>query len=528
MDLDFPEQTCIAPGGNILVATFSSPSGIYEYLPDGTLVGYYNVIVGCRGVYELPNGNLLVTSGIGVYEISKTNTLVDTKYESSGNSFRFISFVSPPDGGVNVTFNVDMSFQTIPTEGVHIAGNFQGWNPGLTAMSNSGGNVYTYSEVFQPGDTLEYKFVNGDEWGEDESVPPECAFNNNRFLVVPEIDTVLMAVCYSSCEPCGIPAEVTFQVDMSEQSVSTNGVHLTGSFQGWNPGTTPMLDMGESLYSVTALISQGDSVEYKFINGNEWDDVEIVPQECGVDDGQGGYNRYLTVPEMDTTLLDVCFSSCDTCGLIPTEIDVTFRVDMSEQMVSPEGIHIAGDFQGWDPEDTELTNIGNDLYEVVVTLFSDAYHEYKFINGNTFDDEEIVPEECGVDDGLGGYNRYLTIPELDTTLMDVCFSSCDTCSGGTGTNFETLNKSGIIAISPNPFTNGLKVQYFIADNADVNISVLNVYGQVISETRLENLVSGGQTFILETHTLSKGIYFCRLEIVSDKHTFTELKKIIKQ
>ena len=201
----FPEQIALSPGGNVLVATFSSPSGVYEYAPDGTPVGYYDVVPSCRGVYELPNGNLLVTSGGGVYEISKSNVLVDTKYELSGNSCRFISFVGPSSGGVNITFNVDMSQQTVLPEGVHLAGNFQGWDPAATLMNTSGDDIYTYTQMFTPGDSIEYKFVNGDEWGEDESVPPECALNDNRYLVVPDADTVLIAVCFGSCDPCGTP-----------------------------------------------------------------------------------------------------------------------------------------------------------------------------------------------------------------------------------------------------------------------------------------------------------------------------------
>ena len=526
--LNFPEQIAIAPGGNILVATFSSPSGIYEFQPDGTQVGYYDVVSSCRGVYELPNGNFLVTSGIGVYEISKSNTLVDTKYEASGNSFRFISFVSPPGDGIYVTFRVDMTFQSVPPEGVHIAGNFQGWDPGLTAMSTPGGNIYTYTGFFQPGDTLEYKFINGDEWGEDENVPPECAQNTNRYLIVPEADTTLMVVCFSSCDPCGMPAEVTFQVDMSEQIVSPNGVHVAGNFQGWNSGLTSLIAQGDNLYAATITLPQGDSIEYKFINGNSWDGVEFVPEECGIDDGQGGYNRYMTVPLADTTLTNVCFSSCDPCPVNPPQVNVTFRIDMSEESISFDGVHIAGDFQGWDPATTELSDIGNDLYEVVLTLFSSDYYEYKFINGITWDEAESVPEECGVDDGQGGYNRYITVPEVDTILTNVCFNSCDTCLGGTGRNISSIERSGVIAISPNPFSSNLTIQYYTTEKAIINISILNAYGKVIHEATIEKSDTGEHSYSTSMTALSKGIYFCRLEIISDNNVITELKKIIKQ
>jgi len=328
---------------------------------------------------------------------------------------------------INVTFRVDMSQQTVPPEGVHVAGSFQGWVPSATLMTNSGNNIYTYTQAFAAGESLEYKYVNGDEWGEDESVPSGCAQNNNRYLTVPSIDTTLPAVCFGSCYPCGNQADVTLQVDMSEQTVSPNGVHVAGSFQGWNPAGTSMTDQGEGLYAVTVTVSENESIEYKFINGNDWSGEETVPASCGVPNGVGGYNRSYEVPVGGGTLSEVCFSSCYPCGFVPTEVDVTFRVDMSQQAVSPDGVHITGAFQGWDPGTDEMTNIGNDVFEATFTLWSGDHHQYKFINGNTWDNEEAVPAECGEDNGQGGYNRYIDVPGEDTVLTTVCYSECGPC-----------------------------------------------------------------------------------------------------
>ncbi|MBN2174340.1 MAG: hypothetical protein JW731_09420 [Bacteroidales bacterium] len=423
--LDFPEQVSFASNGNILVATFTSPSGIYEFSPNGTQVGFYDVISACRGVYELPNGNLLITAGDGVYEISKNNTLVDTKYTESNSSFRFISYIAP--AGVSVTFRVDMSQQIVSPDGVHIAGSFQGWDPGATEMTLEGDNIYTYTHVFNAGEYIEYKFVNGDEWGEDESVPGPCAQNNNRYLTVPSSNLVLPAVCFASCNPCGDPTEVTFKVDMSEQTVSPNGVHVAGSFQGWDPSSTEMTNIGDDVYEVTATVMEGETIEFKYINGNDWSGEEQVPSACGVPNGVGGYNRYYEVPVGGGVLEEVCFGSCYPCGFVPTEVDVTFRVDLSEQPVSPAGVHVAGSFQGWDPGASEMTLIGDDIYELTFTLWAGDHHQYKFINGITWDDVESVPEECGEDDGQGGYNRFIDVPYEDTTLVAVCFNSCEPC-----------------------------------------------------------------------------------------------------
>jgi len=92
----FPEQLAQAANDNVLVANFSgTQEGIVEYLPDGTLVGVYNAgtLGGYRGVYELPNGNLLVTTGTGVYEIDRVGNVVDTKItDVSGRFLEWVVF----------------------------------------------------------------------------------------------------------------------------------------------------------------------------------------------------------------------------------------------------------------------------------------------------------------------------------------------------------------------------------------------------------------------------------------------------
>jgi len=78
----FPQSLALAGNGNILIANFSgTQEGVIEVQPDGTIVGIYMPapVNGPRGVYELPSGNLLVTDGGGVHEITRANTFVGTK-----------------------------------------------------------------------------------------------------------------------------------------------------------------------------------------------------------------------------------------------------------------------------------------------------------------------------------------------------------------------------------------------------------------------------------------------------------------
>ena len=62
-------------------------------------------------------------------------------------------------------------------------------------------------------------------------------------------------------------------------------------------------------------------------------------------------------------------------------VNVKFMVDMSNETVSSNGIHIAGDFQGWDPSSSQMTDEdGDGIYETSFELNIGTY-QYKFVNG---------------------------------------------------------------------------------------------------------------------------------------------------
>lgn len=111
--LNFPQQLQQLPNGNILVATFSNPSGVYELDSQGNQIGYYNPVTGLRGVYELGNGNLLVTNSSGVYEINRQGVLVDTKI--AGVNARHITYVGP-SLGYGLPFEEDFETGSLPED----------------------------------------------------------------------------------------------------------------------------------------------------------------------------------------------------------------------------------------------------------------------------------------------------------------------------------------------------------------------------------------------------------------------------
>ena len=120
--------------------------------------------------------------------------------------------------------------------------------------------------------------------------------------------TLLLSILFSSFS-IAQQIDVTFKVDMQYQSVSSDGVHIASSFQGWNTSTTPLSDEdGNGIWEVTLSLSQNTSYEYKYINGNSWGYDEYVSGDCGV--GNTG-NRLLITSNENMVLNAYVFNSCD-------------------------------------------------------------------------------------------------------------------------------------------------------------------------------------------------------------------------
>jgi len=238
-------------------------------------------------------------------------------------------------------------------------------------------------------------------------------------------------VCLSACTICDEVVEpttvsVTFQVDMSNETVSANGVHIAGNFQGFNPSTTEMTNVGSNMYEYVAQIPSNTSIAFRFVNGNDWPFSEVNSAACGQPDGFGNFNRTLAIGTSPISFGPVCFNQCTAC-LPSIPVLITFRVDMNNEIVSAEGVYIAGEFNNWDPAATQMSSYGPGLYQAVVVLNSGQTTQYKFLNGPDFAGIETVPSECGVSDGGGNLNRSYTAGANNETLDAVCFNQCAAC-----------------------------------------------------------------------------------------------------
>jgi len=294
--------------------------------------------------------------------------------------------------------------------------------------------------------------------------------------------------------------KVKFSVDMTGQTISSYGVHVSGDFQtlagysggDWASNTTLMAQEADTnIYSIVVDIPAFKKYEYKFLNGDQWYNVEFVPIESRV-----GYNfddnRWIYIDSLanDTTSVGaIIFSGNAPAGLTL----VRFMVDMQTlTSISTSGVHVAGSFQNWSPVNTILYNLDTTSknYEMICYMDTGNY-EYKYYNGDSLSTSEIVPSGCSTNG-----NRYLYVTH-DTVFSTICFSSCSVCNG--------------VGIAKNKFTNSVKLypnptsDYSILELNDpnniYNIKIINETGQLVREySKISN------SLIINKDKLSKGIY----------------------
>ena len=349
-----------------------------------------------------------------------------------------------------ITFQVNMSEQATNPIGVFIAGNFQGWQAGDTPMTDDNGDdIWEYTAMIAEGEAVEYKFINGPNWGLDESVPVACAVNGNRGYTVGGADEVLPAVCFASCTPCGdaLPTEeVTFTVLTDNITVAEDGMYLAGAMNGW--GGEAMMDNGDGSWSITKSL-EAATYEFKFQNGLDgWEELDC------------GGNRSVEVVLGAPIAYQGCFAQCaDVCAVDPDPADVTFQVDASQIAVSADGMFLMGSFTepAWQLGAIAMNDDdGDNIWTATVNIDGPAAFQYKFNNGLTIsidslpdysgeENADFIAGGCGVNNGVGGSNRLHERSGVAETLDVVCFNSCEACVAAPAVLVATVDLCGAVA-----------------------------------------------------------------------------------
>lgn len=317
--------------------------------------------------------------------------------------------------------------------------------------------------------------------------------------------------------------KVKFAVNMSAQVIDTGGVHIAGDFQSeagfpggdWITDSTPMTqDQNDTnIYTVVVDIPAFTCYQFKFVNGIHGYNQEFVPLESRVN-----YNfldsRWIYIDSLsnDTQLVGpIMYAANAPIG----KYLMRFYVDMSLVTVNSNGAHVAGLFQGWNPATTRLYSFDNVVYEYIAyvdTGINSFQHEYKFLNGNTNGDLEILPGWCASQAG----NRQTTVPK-DTMLPTICYNYCSTCAT---IGIDEVTAAPSFNMYPNPSADVINIRF--SDNKLIHhIRITDVNGRLVNEAR--NYVY--DTARLPVEALQHGVYF--VTVSSDDGTRT-VQKLIRE
>lgn len=262
-------------------------------------------------------------TGTGVVRFYASSNATNANGATTGDNTYTNTFTlqeAPPVVNRQVTFRVNMSGLAVAASGVHISGSFQstGAAPVVMTASATLPNTYMYSVSIPNGQAVTYRFHNGSSAANVETVPSSCGVAGAQGIIFRshnvQGDSVLPAYFFGTCfsnlnpPPPPVTRNVRFRVNMVGQTVSAQGVYLMGSFQGNNPAATRMtaLSAQPNIYVFDTALVLGDTLRYRYVNGNTLANVESVPAACA-----SNQNRIHVLTD-DVVLPAFLIGTCDT------------------------------------------------------------------------------------------------------------------------------------------------------------------------------------------------------------------------
>ena len=317
-------------GNGLWSTTLSLERGDYEYLfyiEGSDQFETLNTTAACVNVTDDGLGNIFVNRTLAAFQDLTLDPVCFNSCYACGES-------------IDITFRLGFDESITPSEeGVYLAGGGNFDEPGGRFRMNDddGDGIYEITITRNQNFSSYYTFANGacPDFSCKENIEgQDCADPgnfNDRYFEAGNGDIVL-ETCFMECTEstdCSAMtlASVTFNVDMSEETVSADGVKILGSMTGWQDADMTD-DDGDGVYSATFDLVTG---EYEYLYRNGTDIIESFedgdPCTKTTFDGPNVFiNRVLEITSGGVLDLDpVCFNSCEMCD--PSSIDETLVID---------------------------------------------------------------------------------------------------------------------------------------------------------------------------------------------------------
>lgn len=89
---------------------------------------------------------------------------------------------------------------------------------------------------------------------------------------------------------------------------------------------------------------------------------------------------------------------------------------------------------------------------------------------------------------------------------------------------NTLGEDNSIKVFPNPFSTNTSIEFNLADNKNISVSIFDIAGRSIKTIPTNNLVSGVNKISIDLSNLQSGIYFCKISSNDNRQTIKLIKK----
>ena len=198
---------------------------------------------------------------------------------------------------VDVVFRVDMQYQSVSENGVHVAGSMQGWTASSTPLNDDNGDgIWEVTLSLSSNSNYEYKFINGNSWGSDESVWGDCgAGNGNRILATANQNMILPAYVFNSCDftayGCTDPNATNYDASANNDDGSCEYLQIEGCTDTLACNYNPTANIDDS---TCVFAAQGYDCDSNCVVQNiEWIGDQNGDGFVSIDPNSG--NAYITI-----------------------------------------------------------------------------------------------------------------------------------------------------------------------------------------------------------------------------------------
>ena len=392
----------------------------------------------------------------------------------------------------NVTFQVDMTGQTVSSSGVFVTGDYWSWRPDALKMTHLGNNVYEAKAQMPRGTVLKYKFMNGGNWGQNEQVLTGCGTSDNRTLTVGQWDMHVPKVAFSTCTE-------TKRTDkpVTESRWCSRGTMACDYFEGYGMNT-----------KIGVNSPRWKSINAYKVNGTEGgnDDPEVVSFWNGFTNYSGG--RALRIKEGN-----------DVAWLLGNQTTGSWDITMRLYVPTNYEAHLIALKNENDPN----TRLFDYVLQTNKTAWSDA--TYKTYNQN---------EWLAVKLNVNLNNRSWSVVVNGTTVYAA--SNSDLTQLGALEFFSPslfseyfvdelevkrvdIPQAQSVAnapffIAPNPAQEDVTIHYNLNKRTDVTLSLTDINGRTVWSKTTADTRQGSERVNLNNWL--SGVYFVKIMPVGDE------------